>query len=92
MFKRKWHTHLQISILSLLLCSPSFVWSGGYDDLAGGGSSSDSHSGSTGSSGKSNGSGGAGTDINDYASNNGQIPNHLVCKYLFFPIISSFDF
>lgn len=73
MSRRKWQINAWSVIFSLLLCSPTFVLSGGYDDLGGGGSSG----GSSSSSG-----GGVGTDINDYASNNGQIPNHLTGKQL----------
>lgn len=52
------------TIFVLLLWSPIAVLSGGYDGFGDGGGTSN----------------GAGVNINDYASNNGQIPNHLVCK------------
>lgn len=61
------------TIFLLLITVPILVASSGYDEL--GGASSGGSSGSAGSSPD-----GVGTDINDYASNNGQIPNHLVSE------------
>lgn len=83
--RKRWHTNLW-STLTLIILLPAIVTSGGYDDL--GGSSSASSGASGGSSG---GSSDGGVDISDYASNNGQIPNHLVCKFkwLFKIFISS---
>src|SRR4051794_17570443 len=85
--RKRWHINLY-SAFTLLLWLPAIVKSGGYDDLGSGGGSSNSGSSSGGSSdGSSDGSSGGGSsdggvDISDYASNNGQIPNHLVCKSL----------
>lgn len=74
--RRKRHINTW-AIFTLLFWSPIFAAAGGYDDF--GGSSSASGGGSSGGSSAS-GSSAGGVDINDYASNNGQIPNHLVSE------------